>query len=537
MAQYEDVFQHRFTATGAEQVAGQFGMLGGAAGGSQTRLQQWQTTLGFVGPYLQRAGDAMARFSAANVAAHQEMEDVDRQLGAMYARRGYGDEAVAATKRLATELQYLGGVNDEEAKKAATLMASFQMTPEEISAVLPHMASQAWITGASLESIGMAVGKAFGSGQFGLLSRYGITLDAVARAQLKQAQALSASGDASERARGRAMAFDIVLRALAENTPEISERMNTARGQMDRLRHTWADVQEQMGAGVSDLQSWGANFLFNIVRPLAEGNEGMWRWIGMTTYAGGALAKTGGAVGGFIRDYMQFRATMNLARVAKQNLTRATTLDAAAETRKAGIAGREAAAIRGVGREATATAGAMGRLGRAALPTGIARYGMGGMMGGFTSFGGAGSGLGAGAVMTGAAGLGAAVLSTALVAGAAAIAYYLVKRDVEVIAETNRELENVRRGNENLRRMESEARARGITGTLEATPERGWWGNLWASWKRDWSEEDATSLRTAPRGPGAAATSAVTPTGDVLLRVPGDHVLTHQAARDWAHLR
>lgn len=551
MAQYEDVFQHRFTATGAEQVAGGFGMIGGAAGTSQTRLQQWQATIGFLGPHLQRAGDAMARFTAENVAAHQDMEDVDRQLAAMYARRGYGDEAVAATKRLASELQYLGGVNDEETKRAATLMASFQMMPEEISAMLPHMASQAWLTRDSLESVAMAVGKAFGSGQFGQLTRYGMTLDAVARAELSRAQKMQASEDPAERARGRAVAFDLVLQSLAENTADISERMDTARGQIDRLQHTWGDVQEQMGAGVSDLQKWGSEFLFNIVQPLSEGNEEMWRWIGMTTYMGGALTKAGGSIGGFVRDYLQFRATMNLARVAKENMSRATMGDIATENRKIGVAGREAAALKRVATQATATGKAVG---------GIGGWMTGGL--GFSRMMGmehmpGGGRVGAGALLRGAHGAGAALSSVTLVAGTAVLGWEVgkaisgwldehtdyIERGGTWLAEQSRLGRRAAREGDWADRMVSEFAGTGkrgadiykrmIAGEISEREALA----LLAQLRGETADVTARRPRWWQRREATASASDVTPTGDVLLRVPGDHVLTHQAARDWAHLR
>jgi len=248
----------------------------------------------------------------------------------MYQQEGFSPAALESTMTLSREMQRVGGINDETTKKTAALMASFKMAPEQINKLLPALAMQADLTGSSMESVGSAVGKAFGSGQFGMLKRFGVTLGPLETEQLKLAQALRTSADAGEQARGAAMAFDIVLQALNSNTPPLSSRLDTVRGKQDRLKYALEDAREQMGAGVLAAQGYGAMLLTNLVEPLGAGHDAALRFAGGASYIAGGVLKAGGTVLNVVKDFRQYQAIMTLARNSQAGLTAATNAGAAA---------------------------------------------------------------------------------------------------------------------------------------------------------------------------------------------------------------
>jgi len=530
MAEYEDVFSHRFTSSGADKVAGEFARMGKAAGGGSGSLGAMKDVFAFLGPRIEATGERLRQFSSANIEAYKESQHVEHLLGQMWKVKGYSPESLQSVEALANKMQNAGGIANELTRHSAALMASFDMKPGEIEKLLPFIASQADLIGGDMRSISSAIGKAFATGNYAVLRRFGITLGDAQMEQLKLASAMGRTGDAAQAQQGRAIALDTIYQAMAQNVPDLYARMETAKGRGDRLAATMQDIRAQMGQGASAIKGYGTRLQYNLLRPLTEGHEGMLKTAGGAAYLGGTLIKGAGQVGSIARDWVTFSAMLKLARAGKDSLKVATVAETAAEKAKIGVAAKEAAAIGKVGASVASTTTKVGLLARTgAALTGGMGFGMKGILGGFTSFGGAGSGIGVGSLLTGGAGVGAAVFSASVIAAAAAVAAALVYRDLKVVAETSRELGKVREGNENLSRMEQEAKAKGLQGNVQQTRERGLFGNLVASWRSDWSEEDTTSLRTSPRATGRTRT---TPAGDIRVTIPGSDVVTSQAVRD-----
>jgi len=292
---------------------------------TQKSQQALLDTIGFVGPKAEMAGDSMIRFANKAVTLAQYSEEVDKELEAMFDQKNLGADALKAVRDLSSEIQDVGGVADEESKRAATLMASFAMSPTEILRFMPLIASQAKVTRSSVESVAMAVGKAFGSGQYGQLSRYGVTLDSNAKKQLEMAQALSRTGDATKDAEGRAIAYKVVLAALEENVPALSERMKTASGRIDRFGETWGDVQEQIGGGASAAQAAMADLGYGLLRPLVGANKELQSFVGWTTYGVGGVLKLGGTIGSQYGAWLQYISAIKMSRAVQMANSAATT--------------------------------------------------------------------------------------------------------------------------------------------------------------------------------------------------------------------
>lgn len=268
----------------------------------------------FMGPYFSAAAQKLQELSMASVEAFNEGEYVDNQLKSMFDVKGYSPESLTSMRELASQMQDMGGINDETTKRTAAMMASFDLKPGEITRLLPYIAMQADLMRAPMEGVGAAIGKAFSSGNYGILKRYGITLDYAAMAELKQAQAMAKTGDAAQIAAGKAKAMDIITKALADNTPRLEDRLNTARGRADRFAATMDDVKEQMGAGIMAMTQYGRGLMMNLVAPLSSGHEGMLKVAGGGAYVGGALLKGFGAIGNMSRDIVAFNAALSLAR-------------------------------------------------------------------------------------------------------------------------------------------------------------------------------------------------------------------------------
>lgn len=473
MARYVDEMITRFSVEGANTLTGAFQRGGESAKSFADKHAKLLDNIGYLAPYAQAAGDRIVGLSNQMLGAYQNAQLVDQQLESMYKVKGFSPEQLASAKRLATELQNLGGVNDEASKHAIALMASFNMKPGQMEELLPYMASQAALTGSSIDAIASAVGKAFGSGQYGMLSRFGITLDQTARAALVQATAMQKSGDAAEKAAGDALGYDTILKALRDNVPPLGDRLQTLQGQQERFNATLDDFYEKTGAGVSELHAWAYALGYDALSSVMNMDEGTAKLTGKIMYLGGYALKAAGSAGAMYRDYRMLTSQLQIA---------------------AAVTGKQAAATRGlaVANRAAAVSGN-------AMALSLSTIG-----------------------------------ATALVAAAAIAAAYLVYRDYQVIAETQGELQNVREGNDAIAAQAEDLRRRGMEGSVAGVEERGWWGNLLASWKSDWSDEDTTSV--APGGRRRQATGRRNARGDLQISIPGAGY-SHQQVSDYVNLQ
>lgn len=321
MAKYADDYTHRWSVEGEGALLRSTNKNVQAGKRLEKQSRQGQRsqqalldTIGFMGPRLEASGDQVLAFAKKTTTLAQYAEDVDRELDAMFAKKGLSNEALKAVRELAMEMQDTGGVADEESKRAATLMASFAMSPEEILSFMPHLASQAKVMRTTTEGVARAIGKAFGSGQYGELSRYGLTLDATAKGQLAMSMALARSGDESKIAEGRAIAYQVVLASLAENTPELAKRMETAAGKIERFQNTWGDLGEGVGKGVSQAQGAMADLGYTLVRPLIGANEELQAFGGWTLYGVGGVLKLAGTIGSQYGAWLQYISALKMSR-------------------------------------------------------------------------------------------------------------------------------------------------------------------------------------------------------------------------------
>lgn len=371
MPRYVDEMITRFLHEGSEGVAGAFGKTGDSAGKYGDKLKRVLNTAIAFAPQIQRAGDAVMNFANANVQAYTAAEKIDQTMASMFARRGMEGQ-VEEAKAFASQLQGMAGINDEVTKSSMGMMASYGMTFSEMKEMMPYLAAQADVfasKGTTVGSVADQIGRALGSGQYGMLSRTGITMDEQTKAILKQATAMRASGDEATVSAGKQMAYNALLKTLRDYTPDITDRMATWQGQQERFNATMDDTKEKMGAGVADVQKYAYAVGYDMLKALNMGSDGMLRFVGQATYLGGVTLKTAGVVVGAARDWKMYRAQIDMAKVitegatkSKLGLAAATQKDSAAEIAKTGVAKKEAAALLGTANAAKTAAGAKGGL-------------------------------------------------------------------------------------------------------------------------------------------------------------------------------
>jgi len=166
------------------------------------------------------------------VEAAGEAEAAERKLEA--AIRGSGQAIdVERIKQYAVALQQVTTYGDDTTVEAAAMLATFQLTENQILALLPRVQNLASMYEMDLTSAAVQVGKAL-TGSAGALSRYGITLSDAEK------EAYNA-GNQTQR-------LAMMLGILDKNTGPAARAMaTTAVGAFKQMSNALGDVMEEIG--------------------------------------------------------------------------------------------------------------------------------------------------------------------------------------------------------------------------------------------------------------------------------------------------
>lgn len=199
---------------------------------------------------LVTAGAVLAGFVAGLLKAARagdEQERVTAQLEATLGRTTNAtDEQIRALLEQASALQQSTRFGDEATISAQALLATFNLTAEEIQKLTPLLQDTVEANrklgqeNATLESTALAIGKAFTSG-IGALTRYGVAVTNAQKAQFATAD--------------QAQKLSIILEALESNfggAAEVAGR--TFGGQLDRAKNAAGDFLETLGRAVAQSQ-------------------------------------------------------------------------------------------------------------------------------------------------------------------------------------------------------------------------------------------------------------------------------------------
>ncbi len=445
MARYEDLYTHKFTTEGAELLPGAMRRQSTALSQGATDWAAWRgrglAAIEALSPGVQQLGMSMQGLTRDFITAYREGQAVDNRLVSLATSQGMTTETARSLNMASEDLARKTGFMDDNIKQAAVTLMNWQVPAKDILNLLPLLARQALTTGSSIEDISNAVGKAFSSGNVGMLKRSRISIDDATTAWFKAKMATLDWSDASQVAAFRAKVIEGAMKGIDATAVPLGSNLNTLEGRSRVLGARWDMLQEKMGEGAFAANSYKMR-LAELGVQILETNETTAKLGGGVMAIGGDVFKSLGTLGMYAHSYNEIRRFMGMNEVsvkglrgAKTGLTAATKADAAAELSKAGIAGKEAAALTGVGRAAKGTTAevlAMSRANSLAAKTmyvpGAGVVGRAGMMAGMrgelnAAAGGVPGIGGMLAAPVGAGGIGAAIGTVTLVAGTAVLGW------------------------------------------------------------------------------------------------------------------
>jgi len=276
---------------------------------SVSKLRSSVGTLGGViaGAFTIRAVKdfAQASVEAANTQAISE----SKLANAISNVRGAREGDFEALKQQAAALQQVTAIGDEQIINQQALLATFQLTGDEIGELLPRildMGAANAKTGeltADLQGATLAVGKAITSG-IGILSRYGV---AMTQAQVEAFDL----ADQTEK-------VSILTEILDDNFKGAAETIgNTFAGRVQRAKNNLGDLQEEVGfALMPTLESliMGVDGATNSLNQKSDSLANLSKFIFQATHFIIGLSK--GAGGAIVTAGIFAKEMFNLGKVA-----------------------------------------------------------------------------------------------------------------------------------------------------------------------------------------------------------------------------
>jgi hypothetical protein len=215
---------------------------------------------------------AIAAASKLAVEAYQKQAQAEAKLSAVLKTTGYAAGFTSSElKKYAAELQKTTGFGDELTISMMGILASFKQVKGDsfkraTVAILDMGAAmgKAGKGSADVESAVIQVGKALNDPIKGIsaLSRVGVTFTEQQKDQIK---ALQESGRMME-------AQAIILKELESEFGGTAEEMNKASKGINRLKNSWGDLKESVGAAIAETDSFEGvlNSISQVLEDLAS---------------------------------------------------------------------------------------------------------------------------------------------------------------------------------------------------------------------------------------------------------------------------
>lgn len=416
-----------FSAEGTEDVnRGYKSMADGASRYSDLhkKLQAgWETA----SPLVSQFGEQLFSSAKAWQAQYHEATMAEGRMRSFMTMKGVPPDAIRSVEDLTDSIMKQTGIDDEQQKQAIVNMMNFGMSAQQAADMLPYLARQSATLGTPIEGMGMAMGKAFGSGNLGALKRMGVTIDDASFAQWKAMNSQVNWNNAAQVGALRALVLTGAMKGIDQTALQLSAVQESVGGRVKVWEERERDLIETMGAG-ADAVLWKTGALKRMAIAYLEGHDAQAKFVGGAAAVFGWTAKTAGKLGEYAHTYNEIRRSIELvsntaakAKVAKEGLAAATHADVAAEKIKTGVANAEALAIdktalaagkAGIAKKGLASVGGLGGLG----PAGARLSGATGLLG-----------MSPGAIAGG--GAGAAGIGVAIAGGIAAAGVGLVIGD------------------------------------------------------------------------------------------------------------
>jgi hypothetical protein len=240
------------------------------------------TTMTKVGAVVGAAGLAVGAGLYGTVKQFEQAEAASAKFETSV--RGMGSNIdTKAIKRLATELQQVSTVTNDQVTAAARWGAVYGLTTDQLEELLRVAVDLSAQTGKSLDVVTKALAKAASGGSYTALTKLGLTFDETAF---------------------KADAFGTTIaEATAFAGGAAAKQVDTMTGQLTRLGNNWDDVKEQIGAGANEVFEPLARAGADLTENLAKANPALLQTAGHMSALGsvamtafGGLASVGGQI-------------------------------------------------------------------------------------------------------------------------------------------------------------------------------------------------------------------------------------------------
>lgn len=365
MPRYVDEMITRFLTEGLDSAVGAFDKM---AAGSGKYSTHFKAAMEYALPRMGQWGDSARMMAGQWITAYREGEKMDNMLASLATSQGVSAKAAGDLKDQTESLAAQTGISHDEIAAAAVAMMNWKVPADEIAKLLPYLARQALTTQQPIEGIGNAVGKAFSSGNVGMLKRSRISIDDTTMAFFKAKLSTVNWADATQVASLRAMVLSGTMKGIDETAVPLGSNLKTLDGRMKVMAERWDLAQESLGEGAAKANEYKRE-LAGLFLTLGAGHPELTKFAGGVWQIGGDVLKLVGAVGQWGHGTLEIVRFMKMSKdataaasLAKKGLTVATKADSAAELAKVGIAKNEATALLGTADAAKAATAAKGGL-------------------------------------------------------------------------------------------------------------------------------------------------------------------------------
>ena len=320
------------------------------------------------GGYVRSASETLTAFSDRMVQAGLEGQRADEKLNAMLETRGEGGK-LKEMADWAGDLAYQAAlIDDDPIKEASAGLLGFGLNAEQIQQIMPGLIGQSRLYNQSLDQTAMSFGKAYASGNAGVLRRVGVTISPEDMERLK---GISDFGE-----RQRAM-FDVIKKSMDDYALSITQGMSESEKATNRFALTMDETTKVMGDGASDARAAWQGMLAPLLDNLNQTNPELLKLIGATAEYGAIAARTMAPVIDWGMKAADMWTTYRMMQVLSTGATTANTIATNANT-AAQIANARAATAAGIARSRFA-GGPGGAVGAGLLGVGLGVLGYEGL--------------------------------------------------------------------------------------------------------------------------------------------------------------
>lgn len=210
-------------------------------------------------------------------------------LNAMLRKRGQGSELENMAKWVHDITYESAQVDDEPIKIAAEQLLTFGLNARQVRDIMPGIIGQARAMKMDLPSVAQQFGKAFASGNAGMLKRAGVTLDPADLDKIKEI-----SGTVEKQ---KAL-FDMVKNSFENYALSMNEGLSEATIQANRLTFAMDQMNTNIGVGAQNAQNQVNGLGVELAKLVMPGEDEAQQAVGYFGTVGAyALTATGSIIG------------------------------------------------------------------------------------------------------------------------------------------------------------------------------------------------------------------------------------------------